>query len=161
MLFEAQSSEDGSFDFQPADNTYRLNALKKTLEGGGMITLDELIGTTPGDVLATDQTEAVMAFYSQSYALVRFLREADSGRRLADYHRLLADGLRGHWPLDSASRTIAQDRTIQRNTLWNHVAGLVLFEEYVGDDYDQIEAEYLAFCRKIVGPETLTSNAGI
>ena len=33
-----------------------------------------------GEVLATNQANAVMAFYGQSYALVRFLREAGFGR---------------------------------------------------------------------------------
>lgn len=150
MLFEAQSSEDGSFDFQSADNTYRLEALKKTLERNGMMSLEELIATTPGDVLATDQTEAVMAFYSQSYALVRFLRESGSGQRLDTYRRLLADGLHGAWPLDGVSRKIAMDRSVQRNILWNHIVSLILFQEYIGDDFEPVEREYLAFCRRIV-----------
>ena len=111
--------------------------------------LEQLIATTPGDVLATDQTEAVMAFYSQSYALVRFMREAGSGKRLATYRRLLADGLHGDWPLDEASKRIAADRSVPRNLLWNHIVGLVLFQEYVGDDVATVEQEYLAFCREI------------
>lgn len=150
MLFEAQSSEDGSFNFQPADNLYRLNSLRKTLDADAMMPLEQLIATTPGDVLATDQAEAVMAFYSQSYALVRFLREAGSGERLATYHRLLADGLRGDWPLDEASRKIASDRSVPRNILWNNIVGLILFQEYVGDDFEPVEQEYLAFCQEIV-----------
>ncbi len=149
MLFET-GARSGIFRMAPVDNTYRLNTLSKTLENDALIPIRNLIASNPGDVLAADQTEAAMAFYSQSYALVRFLQEADSGRRLDAYHRLLADGLRGDWPLDSASRTIAEDRNIQRNTLWNHIVGLVLFEDYVGDDYDKIEKEYLAFCRQIV-----------
>ena len=109
-----------------------------------------LIATNPGDVLATDQTEVVMGFYSQSYALIRFLREANGGERLGDYHRLLADGLRGDWPLDETSKRIAVDRNIPRNILWNHLVSLVLFHEYIGDDYGPVEKEYLAFCRQIV-----------
>ncbi len=141
--------EDGSFDFQPKDNAYRLGTLKKTLEAGAMMPLEQLIATTPGDVLATDQTEAVMAFYSQSYALVRFLREAGSGARLAAYRRLLADGLHGDWPLDETSRKIAIDRSTPRNILWNNIVGLILFREYIGDDFESVEQEYLAFCREI------------
>jgi hypothetical protein len=151
MLFETWISEDGTFVFEPAKNTYRLNALKKTLSKDRMMPLSKLIATTPGDVLATDQTEAVMGFYSQSYALIRFLREADSGKKLGDYRRLLADGLRGNWPLDEASSKIAADRNIPRNILWNHLVSLVLFHEYIGDDYEPVEKEYLAFCRKITG----------
>ncbi len=150
MLFEAHTAEDGAFHFEPAENAYRLNALSKTLSKDEMIPLEELIATNPGDVLATDQTDAIMAFYSQSYALVRFLQEAGHGERLGTYHQLLADGLRGDWPLDEASKRIAMDRNIPRNILWNHIVGLVLFQEYIGDDFEQIEKEYLAFCRQVV-----------
>lgn len=147
MEYRIQNTE---FRIEPAQNAYRLNALKRTLTNNRMIPLSDLIASNPGEVMATDHTEAVMAFYSQSYALVRFLREVDSGRRLDDYNRLLADGLHGDWPLDKVSRNIAVDRNIPRNILWNHIVGLVLFEDYVGDDYEQIEKEYLAFCQQIV-----------
>ena len=150
MLFETNGTEEGTFRLEPAGNAYRLNALKRTLANNKMIPLRDLIASNPGEVLAADHTETVMAFYSQSYALVRFLREADCGRRLGDYHRLLADGLHGDWPLDKVSRKIAADRNIPRNILWNHIVSMVLFEDYVGDDYEQIEKEYLAFCRQIV-----------
>jgi len=150
MLFETQAAGDGTFDFEPAENAYRLDALKKTMSKDKMVPLRKLIATTPGDVLATDQTEAVMAFYSQSYALIRFLRETGGGERLGDYHRLLADGLKGDWPLDEVSKKIAADRNIPRNILWNHLVSLVLFHEYIGDDYEPVEKEYLAFCRQIV-----------
>ena len=150
MLFETQAAGDGSFAFEPAENAYRLDALKKTMSKDKMLPLRDLIATTPGDVLATDQTEAVMGFYSQSYALIRFLRESGGGERLDDYHRLLADGLRGDWPLDEVSKKIAADRNIPRNILWNHLVSLVLFHEYIGDDYEPVEKEYQAFCRRIV-----------
>ena len=150
MLFETHAAGDGTFGFEPAENAYRLDALKKTLSKDKMLPLRNLIATTPGDVLATDQTEAVMGFYSQSYALIRFLRETGGGERLGDYHRLLADGLRGDWPLDEVSKKIAADRNIPRNILWNHLVSLVLFHEYIGDDYEPVEKEYMAFCRQIV-----------
>ena len=153
MLFEAHTAANGTFDFEPTQNAYRLNALKKTLSKNKMLPLRDLIATTPGDVLATDQTETVLAFYSQSYALVRFLQESGGGKRLGDYRRLLADGLRGDWPLDEVSRKIASDRNIPRNILWNHLVSLVLFHEYIGDDYEPVEKEYLAFCRRIVADE--------
>ena len=149
MLFESNGTEQGTFNLEPAKNAYRLKTLKRTLANNEMVPLRDLIASNPGQVLATDRTEAVMAFYSQSYALVRFLQEADSGRRLRAYYRLLADGLHGDWPLDIESRNIAADRNIPRNILWNHIVSLVLFENYVGDDYEQIEKEYLAFCRQI------------
>ena len=149
MLFEAHATENGTFRFEPANNTYRLDALRRTLSKGQMMPLEELIATHPGDVLATDQAEAVMAFYSQSYALVRFLREARCGQHVGTYERLLADGLKGGWPLDDVSKLIAADRNMPRNILWNHIVGLVLFQEYIGEDFEPVEKAYREFCQQI------------
>ena len=150
MLFEASRYEDGIFYFEPVDNIYRLETLKKTLVKNKQMSLRELTAINPGEVLASDQTEAVTAFYSQSYALVRFLREADDGRRLDSFRRLLFDGLRGDWQLSEANKKVAADRNIPRTVGWNRVVGPQLFKQYISNDFDQIEREYLAFCRKIV-----------
>jgi hypothetical protein len=164
MLFETQISEDGAFSFDPAKNAYRLDVLKKTMAKGKMLPLRRLIAMTPCDVLATDQADAVTGFYSQSYALIRFLREADGGKRLNDYYRLLADGLRGNWPFDDMSKKIAADRNIPRSILWNQHVSLILFREYIGGEFEPVEREYRVFCRQIVtdglraNPEIRTSH---
>jgi len=149
MLFEEYRAEGGKFFFEPTKNEYRLNALSNTLLQNRTIPLKELITMNPGDVLASDQTEAVMAFYSQSYALVRFLREAGQGQRYKIYQRLMTDSLNGDWPLDEASKSMAADRNVPRTILWNHIVGLALFQEYVGYDFERIEKEYLSFCIQI------------
>ena len=150
MLFEAHGIEQGAFYFEPAENKYRLDALEKTLRRNKMMPLKELTAISPGEVLATDETEAVMAFYAQSYALVRFLQEADYGKRLGIYHQLLEGGLRGDWPLSEVSKRIATDRNIPRTIMWNRIVGLLLFEQYIGADFDKIEKEYLSFCWQII-----------
>jgi len=149
-LFEAHRSEQGLFHFEPGRNVYRLGALKKALIENKMIPLRELIAMSSGEVFATDQTEAVMNFYGQAYALVRFLREAGYGKRLTGYHQLLVDGLKGGWPLSEAVKRIAADRNILLTVQWNRLVGPKLFEHYIGDDFDQIEQEYITFCREIV-----------
>ncbi len=149
MLFEASVYEQGLFRFEPATNIQRLGALQETLHRTQQISLRDLIATSPGEVLATDQAEAVMAFYSQSYALVRFLREAGYGQRMVSYRRLLQDGLMGYWPLDESAGATAADRNLPRTIPWNRAVGRQLFEQYVGSDLDQLEREYLAFCRHI------------
>lgn len=156
MLFEASLCEQGLFRFDPAENIQRLGGLQETLGKARQIPLQDLITTSPGEVLATDQTEAVTAFYSQSYALVRFLREAGYGRRLEDYRRLLQDGLLGYWPLDESTGATAENRNLPRTIPWNRVVGRQLFEHYVGTDMDQLEREYLAFCRRIVSGLSVT-----
>ena len=152
MLFETHGNNGRLFYFEPTENSYRLNGLKRTLTKNKMIPLEELIAMNPGDVLATDQTKAVTAFYSQSYALVRFLQEAGYGRWRGVYRRLLLDGLNGDWGLDEVSKRIATDRNIPKTALWNRIVGRGLFEDYVSDDFEQIEKEYLSFCRQIINP---------
>ena len=150
MLFETSSESGGLFYFEPSKNMYRLGGLKQTLTKDEMIPLKELIAVNPGEVLSAEKEEAVTAFYSQSYALVRFLREEDYGKRLWRYHRLLLDGLRGHWPLSEQNRAVAADRNIPLTVRWNRAVGLELFEHYIGDDFSRIEQEYQTFCRKMV-----------
>ncbi|MCL5282314.1 MAG: hypothetical protein M1376_20705 [Planctomycetes bacterium] len=161
MQFETSVSEGGLLHFDPAANTQRLGALKDTLSNGKPIPLKELVATSPGEALATDQDEAVMAFYSESYALVRFLREADSGRCLDSYRRLLADGLLGRWPLDESAGTTAADRNLPRTIPWNRQVGRQLFEHYIGPNLDQLDREYTAFCHRITrGLVTTRINEG-
>ena len=150
MLFEQYRADDGAFYFEPGENEYRLDALAATLEKDRMIRLKDLLAINPGEVLATDETEAVMAFYSQSYALVRFLREATYGERLGECRRLLRDGLRGDWPLDDVSKRIARDRNEPRTVLWNRIVGTGLFKKYIDEDIEKIERQYVAYCRRIV-----------
>jgi len=149
MQFETSVSEGGVFRFDPAGNIQRLGALKDTLNKSKPIPLQELVSTSPGEVLATDQADAVMAFYSQSYALIRFLREVGYGQRLDSYRRLMSDGLTGRWPLDESAGATAQDRNLPRTISWNRQVGRQLFEHYIGPDLNQLEQEYLAFCRQI------------
>ena len=149
MLFETSRFNQGLFYFEPVQNMNRLGALKMTLMKNKMIPLKELIAMNPGEALVTSD-ETVMAFYSQSYALVRFLREDNYGRRLGNYYKLMMDGLNGRWPLEKEGRRIAADRNIPLTVWWNRAVGTKLFEYYISDDFDQIEKEYLTFCRKVV-----------
>jgi len=154
MQFEISEYYQGLFAFRTDLNLYRLGPLKQTLIKNKTIPLRELVGLNPGEVVA-DSNEAVAAFYSQAYALVRFLREENYGKRLANYQRMLSDGLTGQWPLDELDKKIAADRNIPLTVGWNRMAGSMLFEKYIDDRYEKIEKEYLTFCRKIVYPVQL------
>jgi hypothetical protein len=151
MLFEASRYDRGSFYFEPNRNLGRLAALKKTLATNKMIPLRQLVGMNPGEALMGENQDAVTAaFYGQCYALVRFLREDSYGKRLGNYYKLMMDGLKGQWPLEEEGKRIAADRNIQMTVWWNRAVGTELFKYYISDDFDQIEREYLTFCRKIV-----------
>jgi hypothetical protein len=163
MLFEESVCEQGTFRFVPETNIQRLGALSATLNTGGQIPLSELVTTSPGQVIATDQAGAVMAFYGQSYALVRFLREGGDGKYLAGYQRMLWDGLSGRWPLDEASKCTAEDRNLPRTTSWNRLVGSALFTGYIGGDFNRLQREYGAYCRRILGGKSFvwTDEAGL
>ena len=156
MMFETSQYQGGLFTFQPEFNGYRLGSLRKTLLSNETIPLRELVGINPSEVVV-ESDEAVAAFYSQAYALVRFLREDDYGKRLMRYQKLLMDGLNGQWPLDETGKRIAADRNIQMTIGWNKMVGSMLFNNYIvdheqgrnGDSFGEIEREYFNFCRKI------------
>lgn len=150
MQFETSRYEQGVYHFDPAVNMQRLGALRETLDKTSRIPLRDLITMSPGEALATDQADAVMAFYGQSYALVRFLREASFGKYYSCYHRMLLDALSGQWPLDESTGNVAQDRNLPRTLDWNRRVGLQVFEHYIGRNIEQLEQEYLAYCRRIV-----------
>jgi len=63
---------------------------------------------------------------------------------------MLLGGLNGDWPLSEDDKRIAADRNIPRTVNWNRIVGPLLFEYYIGDDFEEIEKEYTAFCKKIV-----------
>ncbi|MCK5714303.1 MAG: hypothetical protein KAI25_16390, partial [Hyphomicrobiaceae bacterium] len=148
------------YHFESNGNLQRLGSLKRTLSSNEMIPLEKLVAMNPGEILtvgSADETEkqlaetrTMMAFYAQSYALVRFLREDDYGKRLGNYHQLLLGGLRGDWQLGEPYSTIAADRNIMLTAHWNNVVGSQLFKRYIGNDFYTLEKEYTAFCRKLV-----------
>ena len=153
-LFEISRYDKGRFYFEAYKNGGRLAGLRKTILTKNMIPLKELISLNPGYVI--DNTESVLAFYSQAYALVRFLREEDYGKRLGNYQNLLMAGLRGEWPLEPALRRIAADRNIRLTARFNAFVSSKLFNMYIGQDIEQIEREYIAFCKKSVYRVRLT-----
>ncbi len=138
----------GKFSFPAYANLNRLGGLRKTMLEGNFIPLKHLIALNPGYVISDSAN--VMAFYSQAYALVRFLREDEYGKRLTSYHNLLLAGLRGNWPLSDRNRTMAADRNIPLTTGFNAYVSTKLFSLYIGEDIEQIEKEYRRFCTKLV-----------
>ena len=164
MQFEIAEYEGGFFTFNSERNGYRLGPLKRTLLKNKVIPLNALIKLNPGEVV-NEGDDAVAAFYSQAYALVRFLREDEYGRRFPQYQKLLFDGLNGQWPLTERDVRIAADRNIPITVSWNSDVGKMLFEHYIIDQeptmkkiesgledttFEKIEKKYLTFCRKIV-----------
>ena len=150
-LFETCSYTQGRFVFEPSRNLMRLGSLKETLLSKQMIPLAQLITLNPGQFIdGHSDNEAVIGFYAQNYALVRFLREYKYGLRLRQYHAMLLDGANGRWPLQSDLAAFAADRTRRLTVGWNMQVSPILFTHYIDSDFDSLQAQYLEFCKKIV-----------
>ena len=151
QLFEQSEFDNGQFVFSSGKNLQRLGALKLTMDNKHLIRLRELISVNPGEVVMWQESDnAVMAFYAQAYALVRFLREEDYGKRLPNYQQMMLGALNGKWPLDENEAKMASDRNIPLTARWNRYIAQKLFDIYIGVNIEQLEPEYQAFCRKIV-----------
>jgi len=151
QLFETSKYEGNSFTFIPGKNYGRLGALKIILDGKQAIPLRKIIMLNPGEVVLDESSnKSVMAFYAQSYALVRFLREDNYGIRLNQYHQMLLGALNGTWPINEAEAEIAADRNVQLTVQWNSYISPKLFDIYIKDDFDKVEQQYYQFCRKLV-----------
>lgn len=151
-LFETCQFNQGVFEFRPQDNLLRLGTLKQALQQGHMIPLWNLITMNPGQAMAGygSNESAIMTFYAQNYALVRFLREYNYGQRLREYHNLLLGGLRGSWQVEAGLAEAAANRKVPLTAAWNHQISIQLFQTYITGDAAQFEAQYRQFCNEIV-----------
>ncbi|OQY07948.1 MAG: hypothetical protein B6I25_00250 [Planctomycetales bacterium 4572_13] len=150
-LFETCRYHQGRFLFEPSRNLMRLGSLKRTIQRRQLIPLRQLVVLNPGQVLnGHGSDDAVVAFYAQNYALVRFLREYQYGIRLRNYHALLLGGADGSWPVPQNLASLAADRTRPLTVGWNTQISPILFTHYIEREIDRIEKEYREFCGKIV-----------
>lgn len=151
-LFETCQFDQGVFEFRPQDNLLRLGTLKQAIQQGHIIPLRDLITMNPGQAMAGygSNESAIMTFYAQNYALVRFLREYNYGQRLNQYHTLLLGGLRGNWQVDAGLAEAAANREVPLTAAWNRQISTQLFQTYITGDAAQFEAQYRQFCHEIV-----------
>ena len=150
MQFETYTyDKDGQCRFEPAKNNYRLVKLKQALMNEKTIPLEKLLGENPAQAFADSNDGAVTTFYSQCYALIRFLCESDYENSFAGFCGILNDGLTGSWPIEAENKIIAADRRIMLTAGWNKAVSCEMFRHYVDSDLEKAEKSYLDFCEKI------------
>jgi hypothetical protein len=122
-------------------NPTRALSLRNTIDSHKLWPLEKLITLHAGDVVRLPG-DRIEAFYSQSWAFARFLCEADNGRYLPAFQRLLADTAAGN-PGDGASP--------MRRMMgaWSPATVKPMLEHYLGKDLAAIDAEYQAFIRRM------------
>ena len=157
--FEAFRWENGRVIFDSRYNASRLYALRQTIAGDNLFSLSDLLTLDAGHVIArssryepdnTHSAPEVAAYYSQLYALVRFLREYNYGQYYRNIQQMLEDACLGRWPLDAQHKAEALQRLRNPTRRWNAVVGLSIFQSYITQDMLTLELQYRNFCRQIL-----------
>ena len=149
MQYETPQYKGGFFEFAPERNLNRIGTLKLAMADGKILPMQTLITLNPGQVIMNGSDSDTAYFYAQAYAMVRFLRESNYGKRQVKYNNMLLGGLHGTWPLDGNASSIASDRNIPM-TAWNN-AGIssAIFQHYIGSDFEAMNHEFMTFGKKI------------
>ena len=134
-------------EFQPWRNFERFEALRRASDRGNLISLEELLNTTPQDELARSD-ERALTYYGQVWALVHFLHEGAKGK--------YSDGLAEALGDASRSRLTHQvGRTMGSQAARSHLLlrrGPEVFQTYCNQDLKEAGAEYRAFIASVVKP---------
>ncbi len=118
-------------------NASRQHALWLSIEQRYAFPLSELVTYNAGDIIHRPG-DRIDAFYSQNWAFVRYLRDGYDRKYRPAYERLLTDVANGNvW--GTSPTTGGWDRSRVRSIL----------EHYLGVPFDQIDQEFLAFCKQI------------
>ncbi|HLO40103.1 MAG TPA: DUF1570 domain-containing protein [Phycisphaerales bacterium] len=133
--------------FEPWRNFERFEALRRASDRGRLLSLQELVNTTPQDELARSD-ERALTYYAQVWALVHFLREGESGK----YAEPLADAL-----MDASRSRLTHhlERTLGGQAARSHMMrrrGPQLIQAYCTADLAMADQEYAAFISQVVKP---------
>jgi hypothetical protein len=127
-------------------NLERYDRLREAVARGGkdLIPLDELLAGNPESLLARGPN-GPLAYYSQAWALVHFLREGQNGRYAAGFHRMVADAAGGH-----LSAFVAATLRRPREARLPAATARQIFQTYINNDLEALNLQYLDFVRRIV-----------
>lgn len=129
--------------FRPWANMERFRALRAAAQAGRLLTLPELIATTPQELIQRDQDMALV-WYAQVWALVHFLHEGDNNAHRKGFEELLRDAARG-----TLDRDAPRFRNLGNAT--NPRTGS-LFKRYLGASPAELDRSYQRFIARVTAP---------
>lgn len=135
-----RQDEDRLPEFNPAFNFERRQTLHDALHDD-LIPLEQLLTRTPQSFLG-ESKDALLTYYSEVWALTRFLAEGENGRYRAALSQILVDAAEGRLVGRMASSEYASGR---RHGVTSNRIGLAVVLEYFNPDLPEFEREYLAF----------------
>ena len=139
--FEDVKWEGGLPRWDLSVNPTRLAGLRKTVAGKAMIPLADLCSMHAGQVVNTSPAR-IEAFYAESWAFVRFCREAEGGKYRPGLEKLMDDCSRGRAYGPTAELT-ADDWH------WDPDSAKPCLMRYLGGDFAALNRAYLAFVDRL------------
>ncbi len=140
-LFEKVMWENGLPRWNLAVNSNRAMALRRAIDGDGLIPLGELVTMHAGEIVH-QSSRNIEAFYAQNWAFAKFLWDADNARYRPALQKLLSDTAAG--VVRDPSRSHAR-----AGSPWRPQAVKPLLETYLDMPFAEIERAYHAYLQTI------------
>jgi len=144
--FRWHSEQRGVPIFRPWANAERFDTLRRVHARGDLVPLEDLLVSRPQELVNTSG-DATVAYYAQTWALVHFLHESDSGRHAEALKALLQDAAEGTLYTNVAGRL---GRDAARSALLKR-RGDAVFRTYFDENVDAASERYRKFVDAIVG----------
>ncbi|MDB5304218.1 MAG: hypothetical protein JWM97_1767 [Phycisphaerales bacterium] len=123
-------------------NYGRLTALRKAVEGGGLLPLEDLVSMHAGQVINRTPAQ-VAAFYAQCWGFARFLWEGEGGRYRPALQEILKDAADGSLFGSGPPR-------LNAGVFWNPKSAKPMLEHYLRADLATIDRQYQRFLNQLV-----------
>ncbi len=142
---EGHRWDGAEVQFLPWANLERFEQLRTASQGGRLMSIRDLIETTPRRLIQ-EPGDAAVTYYAQLWCLLHFLNEGDGGAYRPALQRLLRDAQAGQ-----LSQTVAAQLTMnERGGMLARRQGNAVFRAYFDRDIDGFDKRYQAFVQQIV-----------
>lgn len=133
-------------EFLPWRNFERFGQLRDAVAGGELLSLQELLVTSPQDLLAREGSQAALRYYAQVWALIHFLVEGEGGKHKQALLTLVRDAQEGG--LASRVQGVLGERAARSVRMGRR--GVDVLSAYTGVASEELDGAYQAFAREIV-----------
>jgi len=138
---------DGVARFSPWSNVQRYDQLRKAASLGKLVSLGDLLESTPQSTLSAAD-DAALTYYAQLWALIHFLHDGDGARYRASLSAAVRAASNGSLRSTLNSRLgerAAAGAMARRN-------GPAVALAFFGSDLGALESDYKAFIESLVAP---------
>lgn len=144
--------ETGLPIFNPLENYERREALRDAVRNDELIPLSELLTRSPQSFL-NNSKDSLLTYYSQVWALTRFLVDGENGRYRPSLNALLTEAAEGRL----VSRMLTSTVTAGARRLGGAASirvGPAVVQEYFNRDLNEFEQQYRAYIDTLLPTRT-------